>query len=149
MKSCSFLIVSTFLSQSPVCPDHIYLISYLSGFIETSLSDKRCLFFYYLRLMIIFYHVYKIHASTFLKNCFSLYTMYQISLEKAFFGMLALRTDFLYPHALYIIPSMPMIGRPRANHTTICITVMRKPIFHHSPWPMKPAPKKIGVTPQP
>ena len=49
----------------------------------------------------------------------------------------------------YIMPRMPMIGRPRAIQTTMCMTVMIKPIFHHSPWPMKPEPKKIGVTPQP
>ena len=40
------------------------------------------------------------------------------------------------------MPRMPMIGRPRAIQTTMCMTVMMKPIFHHSPWPMKPVPKK-------
>lgn len=109
--------------------------------------DKRHLFFYYLRLMTVLYHVYKIHASTFLTKCLFLYTMLQVT-QRKHRTMLSLKYTFLSDFP-YIIPRIPMIGRPSASQTTICMTVMTKPIFHHSPWPMKPAPKKIGVTPQP
>ena len=49
----------------------------------------------------------------------------------------------------YNIPITFITGRPTPIQTITCNTVMMKPIFHHSPCPMKPAPKKIGVTPQP